>query len=65
MHDMVHSGSARQARSRAAIYAIQSAKQVKKDMVLSAIVLVPVARPSADPSASEKVSFVTISYRRL
>ena len=62
---MVPSGSAQQARSRAEIYAILSANLDNKDMVLSATVLVPVALPSADPSASEKVSFVILSYRLL
>ena len=65
MHDMVPSGSAQQARSRAEIYAILSVELGNKDMVLSAIVLALVARPSADPSASEKVSFVILNYRLL
>ena len=62
---MVPSGSVQQARSRAEIYVILSAKVVNKDMVLSATALALVARPSADPSASEKVSFVILSYRLL
>ena len=65
MHDMVPSGSVQQARSRAEIYAILSAELVNKDMVPSATALALVARPSADPSASEKVSFVILSYRLL
>ena len=65
MHDMVLSGSVQQARSRAEIYAIQSAKLGNKDMVLSATVLVLAAQLSAGPSASEKVSFVMLSYSML
>ena len=65
MLDMVPSGSAQQAKSRAEIYAILSAKLVSKDMDLSATAIAQVARPSVDPSASEKVSFVTMSYRLL
>ena len=65
MHDTVLSGSVQQARSKAEIYATPSAMPDKSAMVLSAMELVLVAQPSADPSASEKVSFVTLSCRLL
>ena len=65
MHDMVPSGSAQQVKSRAEIYAILSAKLVSKVMALSATAIALAEQLSVDPSASEKVSFVTMSYRLL